>query len=103
MRACRWAERPGIFGADRPATWGGSTHAGRIDRRRIDHGADRHFNVKMHKIYSGRGSIQDSTGGVYSASPSLQAGLRGPTSKVRDWRGRGKRDEGTRFIDGEEE
>jgi len=41
LRIQHGAERPVILGAERPATWGGTTHyMGRIDPGRIDHGAD---------------------------------------------------------------
>jgi len=51
-----------------------------FDRSTVKHGTQNIF---------GQGSAQDPTVGAYSAHPDPLVGLRGPTSKEREWEGEG--------------
>jgi len=48
------------------------------------------LRLKCTKFEFGWGSAPDPTGGGYSALPGPLAGLKGPTSKAREGRGRGR-------------
>jgi len=48
------------------------------------------IKLKCTNFDFGCGSAPDPTGGAYSAPPDLPAGFKGPTSKGKEWRERGK-------------